>query len=386
MVLIESGRREYRALKDELDVAIYRVLDSGVYVLGEDVAALEREFAAFCGARHAVSTASGTMALIVGLKALGIGSGTGSGVRFDIGSGGRDGDEVIAPAYTSICTTAAITHAGGTVRLADVEEETLTLDPADVERRITPRTRAIIPVHLHGQMAHMDALLELSIRRSLRVLEDAALAVGAMWAGRQAGTIGEAGAVSFAPTKVLGGLGWGGMLLTNHDDVAYRARQLAGFGLPGGAGETELNLEGYNAQMSSVLAAMLRVKLRHLPAGLARRRAIAARYDEACDRLGIRRLHAHDAADPSPRVYVIRLPNRDALARHLREAGLDASPHFVPPLHLRPVYAHLGYRRGDFPVAERVTEELLCLPVHPYLTDDEVTRVIDVMSMAKEVP
>ncbi|MGQ0569856.1 MAG: DegT/DnrJ/EryC1/StrS family aminotransferase, partial [Armatimonadota bacterium] len=184
---------------------------------------------------------------------------------------------------TSICTSAAITHAGGLVRFADIEEETLTLDPADVASRITPRTRAIVPVHLHGQVADMDALCDIAGRHGLAILEDAALAVGATHRGRRVGGLGHAGAISLAPTKVLGGLGWGGILVTDDDRVAARARQLAGFGLAGGVGETELNIEGYNAQMSSLLAAALRVKLRHLPDGIIRRRAIAAGYDAACD-------------------------------------------------------------------------------------------------------
>jgi dTDP-4-amino-4,6-dideoxygalactose transaminase len=360
------ARREYHRLKPEIDAAIRNVLDSGVYVTGDDVAAFEREFAAFCGAGHAVSTASGTTALIVGLKALDL----------------RPEDEVIAPAYTSICTTAAITHAGYNVRFADIDDDTLTLDPADVLRRLTPRTRAIVPVHLHGYVARMDALLEIAATHRLRVLEDAALAVGSMALGRRAGTLGDAGAVSFAPTKVLAGLGWGGMMVTDDASIAYRARQLAGFGLPGIAGESELNLEGYNAQLSPIFAAALRVKLRHLPAALARRREIAARYDAACRRFGIRTLRPHAGTEPTLRSFVVRVADRDALARRIAAAGIDATPHYVPALHLRPVYAHLGHRRGDFPVAERATEELLCLPVHPDLADDEVDRVIEALQTA----
>jgi dTDP-4-amino-4,6-dideoxygalactose transaminase len=360
------ARREYQRLKPEIDAAIRSVLESGVYVTGDDVDSFEREFAAFCGAGHAVSTASGTTALIVGLKALDL----------------QPGDEVVAPAYTSICTTAAITHAGCSVRLADIDEETLTLDPADVMRRLTPRTRGMVPVHLHGYVARMDALLEIAATHRLRVLEDAALAVGSMALGRRAGTLGDAGAVSFAPTKVLAGLGWGGMLVTDDAAIAYRARQLAGFGLPGIPGESELNLEGYNAQLSPIFAAALRVKLRHLPAALARRRAIAARYDAACERLGIRTLRGHPGTEPTLRSFVVRVPDRNALARRIGDAGIDATPHYVPALHLRPVYAHLGHRRGDFPVAERATEELLCLPVHPDLTDDEVDRVIEALQTA----
>jgi dTDP-3-amino-3,4,6-trideoxy-alpha-D-glucose transaminase len=358
--------REYQRLKPEIDAAIRGVLDSGVYVTGDDVDAFEREFAAFCGAGHAVSTASGTTALIVGVKALDL----------------KPGDEVIAPAYTSICTTAAITHAGCSVRLADVDDATLTLDPDDVARRITRRTRGVVPVHLHGYVARMDALLEIAATHRLRVLEDAALAVGSLAGGRRAGTLGDAGAVSFAPTKVLGGMGWGGMLITDDAAIAYRARQLAGFGLPGIPGESELNLEGYNTQLSPIFAAALRVKLRHLPAGLARRRAIVARYTAACERLGIRTLRPHPGTEPTLRSFVVRVPDRDALAERIRTAGLDATPQYVPALHLRPVYAYLGHRRGDFPVAERATQELLCLPVHPDLADDEVDRVIDALQAA----
>jgi dTDP-4-amino-4,6-dideoxygalactose transaminase len=359
-VRLSDPTLEYQTIRQEIDAAIFRVLESGEYVRGEEVAALEREFAPICGTRHAVVTASGTMALIVALKALGIGA----------------GDEVITAPYTSICTTAAITHAGATIRFADIEDATLTLDPAQVEAAITPRTRALLPVHLHGMVAEMGALREIAERHRLLVIEDAALAVGATYRGELVGSLGHAAGVSFAPSKIVGGLGWGGMMLTDSDAVANRARQLAGFGRTEALESLEVDdLEGYNAQMSSLLAAALRVKLRYLDGWLARRRAIAARYDAACDGLGIRRLHPPPWTTPSYRTYPILVLAREHVIAELGAAGVDAGAHFTPVLHLRPVYQRLGYGRGSFPVAERVTEEIVCLPIHPHLSDDDVESV-----------
>jgi dTDP-4-amino-4,6-dideoxygalactose transaminase len=353
------GGREYQALKPAVDAAIARVLDSGVFVESEEVAAFEREFSAFCGVPHGVATASGSTALLVGLHALGI---------------GRD-DEVITAAYTCSSTTSAISHAGAKIRFADLDEETLTLDPEQVRRQINLATRAILPVHLHGQVADMQSICALADEHNLMVLEDAALAAGAEQNGRRVGGLGHAGAISFAPSKILGGMGWGGILLTHDARVAHRARRIAAYGSRADEGDDPEALEGFGALMSGIEAAILRAKMPQLEVWIAQRRAVCARYDEACDRLGIRRLHPPANTTVTSRVYIIRHPDRDRVIGELQSRGVDAGKHFTPPMHLRPLYAHLGYRPGDLPVTERVASEVICLPTHPHLSDADVERV-----------
>lgn len=222
----------------------------------------------------------------------------------------------------------------------------------------------------------MDPLCKIAQNHGIAILEDAALAPGAEYRDRRVGSLGHAAVVSFGPTKVLAGLGWGGILVTDDPEIDIRARQLAAFGPILEHADSNIDLEGYNAQLSSLLAACVRVKLRYLDKWLERRRTIAASYDEACDRLGIRRLHPQPWVKPSYRVYVIRHPQRNFAIMRLRELGIDASAHFVPAMHLREIYARLGYQRGDFPIAEKTTEELICLPVHPHLTDENVKYII----------
>ena len=360
LLQLSDPAREYGKLQSEMQAVLTNVLASGEYVQESIIGELEDRVARRCGVRYGIATASGTMALIVGLKALGVGP----------------GDEVIAPAYTAISTTAAITHAGASIVLADISPQTLTLDPHDVVRRITPHTRAIIPVHLHGQLADMDALRAIAEEHELLLLEDAALAVGALYYNRPAGSLGDAAAVSFAPSKILGGIGWGGMVLTDSTVLATRARQIAGFGpasLPASQqAETNHDLEGYNAQLSTLQAAALLVKIPYVDTWLGRRRAIAARLDTVCDRLGIQRLQPLPGSLPSYRAYVVLVPYRDDVSIRLQQIGINARAHYVPALHLRPVYARLNYTRGQFPVAERLTERILCLPCHPHLSDDDV--------------
>jgi dTDP-4-amino-4,6-dideoxygalactose transaminase len=356
--------QEYALMKTAMDEAVLSVLQSGQYVLDENVRRLEETFAKFCGVTYGVGTASGTMALVVGLRAAGIGA----------------GDEVITAPYTSKCTTAAISLANATIRFADIDEETFTLDPKKIAGAITERTRAIMPVHLHGQVADMDAICEIAREHNLFVIEDAALAVGAEYRQRRVGSFGQFAVFSFAPTKILGGIGWGGILVTNDDEIAVRARQISGFGYRPGIGETELDLEGYNVMISSIQAAALNVKMPYLTTWLARRREIAARYDEACDALGITRLHPPAHTNPSWRTYVIRLPQRDEMLNCLQQRGIEAGTHFTPVLHMRPLYRYLGYKQGDFPVAEKVTSDLVCLPIHPHLSDVEVTYIIDALA------
>jgi dTDP-4-amino-4,6-dideoxygalactose transaminase len=219
----------------------------------------------------------------------------------------------------------------------------------------------------------------LAEKHGLLILEDAALAAGANYQGRRTGGLGNAGAFSFAPGKVLGGIGWSGMFTTDDHEVAVRARQLAGYGPSECEVETVDCVEGYNAQMSALQAADLRVKLRQLDIWVAKRRRNAALYDEACDRLGIRRLHPRPWTEPSYRVYAIYLDGRDEAIRIFQESGVRTLAYYAIPLHLRPAFARFGYHPGDFPIAEKVTQDLLCLPVHPHLTDEQIRKVIDAL-------
>lgn len=356
--------REYLILKKEIDAAVQRVALSGRYTEDKEVAKLEEEFAEFCGVQYAVSTSSGTMALLIGLKALGIGP----------------GDEVITTPYTC-STTAAISNSGARIRFADIDRNTLTLDPNRVEEKLTPNTRAILPVHLNGYISDMDPLMALAERYDLLVLEDAALATGATYHGRRAGSLGHVGAFSFASGKILDGIGSGGMITTSNPEVAARAIQLAGYGpdqpmdMPVLPHLTE-TIEGYATLLNSTAAASIRVKLPHLEGWLDKRRSIAKRFDNTCDRLGIRRLHPQKWVEPTPRSYIFFTNQREDFLQHLKKRGVRFGPDYLPPLHLRSAYSRLGYRRGDFPVAERAAEELICLAVHPQLTHIEVNRTI----------
>jgi dTDP-4-amino-4,6-dideoxygalactose transaminase len=234
---------------------------------------------------------------------------------------------------------------------------------------------------MHGQVAEMDLLQQLAEEHDLLILEDAALSAGARYRGRRTGSMSHAGAFSFAPSKILGGIGWGGMLVTDDLEVAARAGQFAGHGpleptsLPVPSESIEL-LEGYSTQMSSLQAAVLRVKLPYLEGWNARRREIAVRLDEACDRLDIRRLHPPEWIETTPRSYVIFCESRDEVIQDLNLRGIKALAYYVPALHFLPAYKRLGYRRGDFPVAEQITEELICIPISPLLTEEEVGDIV----------
>jgi dTDP-4-amino-4,6-dideoxygalactose transaminase len=353
----------YVALRDELDPAIQAILAGGEYERGEDLWRLEEELAAACGVAHAVAVGSGLAALFLALRALGVGP----------------GDEVIAPPNTDISTCAAISHTGAEFVWADVDEATHNLDPARVAEAITPRTRAIVAVHLYGLPAPADELRALAEPRGIVLVEDAALAFGARVGDRPAGSLGDVAAFSFAPAKVLGAYGDGGLITTDDGALARRARLLAGYGEPfreamaGPDGRQRLEAEGYHSHLDLLQAAVLRVKLRHLPAAAARRRALAARYDAGL-------AGSPAIVPPVPagvthayRNYVVRVPRRDAVRATLAARGIETALLYVPPLHRQPVYR--GRAAGPFPIADRLAEELLCLPMYPELADDDADRV-----------
>ncbi len=367
---------EYAGLKDEIDAAILRVVASGRYVGGPEVEEFEREFAAFCGVPHAVGVASGTDALRFALMAVGLGNGP---------------DEVITSPLTFIATTEAVSQAGGRPVFVDVDPESLTLNPGRLEQAMTPRTRAIVPVHLYGQTADMGPILEMARANGLAVIEDACQAHGAQYRGRSAGSIGDAGAFSFYPTKNLGACGEGGMITTARADVADRVRRLRDHGQSGKYVHAE---EGFNGRLDAVQAAILRVKLKRLSAWNERRWSLAARYSERLHEMGLA-----DSAGVSERtirlpvakawgthvyhLYTIRLgSSRDRVRAALLEKGIETGVHYPVPLHLQPCYARVGLGKGSFPVAERASREVLSLPLFPQMTEAQVDRVCEALREA----
>lgn len=344
--------RQTLTLEHELERAISRVLRSGHFVLGKEVEHFEDRFAAYCGARHAVGVGSGTDAITIALEAVGV----------------VPGDEVITAANTCVPTIVGIERAGAVPVLADVDLETCTLDPADVERVITPRTRAIVPVHLYGLPAAMGPLLELADTHGLELVEDCAQAHGASWRGRRVGTFGRAAAFSFYPTKNLGALGDAGAVTTNDPEVAERARLLRNYG------ERERfrhYLRGHNSRLDSLQAAVLAEKLPFLEAWNERRRLLAALYREQLDRTA---MSLPDDAEDRRHVYhlyVVRVANRDRFRSVLREQGVDSAVHYPIPVHRQPAYATLD-RKGGFPVAECLATTIVSLPLSPEHSDDEI--------------
>jgi dTDP-4-amino-4,6-dideoxygalactose transaminase len=345
-------KRQYEEIRGEVGEALERVLESGQYVLGDEVAAFEREFAAYCGSRHAIAVNSGTSALHLALLAAGVGP----------------GDEVITVPLTFVATVAAIDYIGARAVLVDVDPVTYTMDPALLEAAITPRTRAIVPVHLYGLPADMDGVQEVAARHGVPVVEDAAQAHGAEYHGRRAGSMGLAGCFSFYPGKNLGAYGEGGLVVTNDDAVAAHARILRDWG------QTERyhhRFKGFNYRMDGFQGAILRVKLRRLEEWTEARRGHAAGYARS---LGGSPLTLPVEPRGSRHVYhvfAVRHPDRDALRRLLQERGVGTGLHYPIPVHLQTAYADLGYREGAFPVAEAVAREELSLPMFAELEDGE---------------
>ncbi|MBI4170023.1 MAG: DegT/DnrJ/EryC1/StrS family aminotransferase [Acidobacteria bacterium] len=367
---------EYAALRPEIDAAVKRVLSSGRYVGGPEVEAFEKEFAAFCGAGHAVAVASGTDALRFALLATGPEGG-------ERRPGGEPAEVVTSP-LTFVATTEAISQAGGRPVFVDIDPLTFNLDPALLERALTPRTRAIVPVHLYGQTADMDPILLLARRSGAAVIEDACQAHGALYRGRPAGALGDAGCFSFYPTKNLGACGEGGLVTTASGEVAGRVRRLRDHG----QSEKYRHLEeGYNGRLDALQAAILGVKLRHLGAWNERRRLLADRY-----KTNLRDLEAKgdELALPAEaawarhayHLFTVRLKRRDRAREALRERGIEAGMHYPVPLHLQPCYAWMGLRAGSFPEAERAAREVLSLPLHPGMTEAQVDRVCKALRAA----
>jgi dTDP-4-amino-4,6-dideoxygalactose transaminase len=347
---------QYQALKVELDGAIQSVLDKGWFILGESVAAFEREFAAYCGVGHAVGVANGTDALQLALTALGVGP----------------GDEVITAPNSATFTALAISASGATPRFVDIDPETYNLDPTKLEAAIGPRTRAVMPVHLFGQPADMDAILAIARRHNLLVVEDAAQAHGAMYRGRRVGTLGDAGCFSFYPSKNLGAFGDGGMVTTDQPDVAERLRMLRN-----GGQKSRYNHEllGINSRLDEMQAAILRVKLAYLEKWNARRRHIADLYTALLGDSQVETPLEMAQVQHVYHLYVVRCQGREALQQHLKASGVETAIHYPTPIHRQAAYRWLNLGPGSFPVSERYAQQVLSLPIYPELTDTKVREI-----------
>jgi dTDP-4-amino-4,6-dideoxygalactose transaminase len=358
--------RGYAAIREEVLEALAQVCDSQHYILGEQVTAFEREFAQLCGTEHAVACASGTDALWLGLAAGGI----------------KSGDSVLTTPFSFFATASSIVRAGARPVFVDIEPETLNLDPHKIRQCLqgaSPRPQAMMPVHLYGQCANMDALNGLAADFNLTVIEDAAQAVGAAWKGKTAGSLGEAAAFSFYPTKNLSAFGDAGILTTNNSELAERARSLRNHGSKRRYYHDEI---GANSRLDSIQAAVLRVKMKRLPLWNKLRAERARTYDQLLQRAGLTGKKVHLLkTDPEAlhifHQYVIRVPQRDELRSFLKERGVSTEVYYPVPLHLQKCFAYLGYAEGDLPEAEKAAKEVLALPMFPELETEEQKYVVD---------
>lgn len=352
-------KQQYQTLKAEIDQAVLDVLASGVFINGRIVEEFEKDIAAFCGARFASGVNSGTDALILALQALGVGP----------------GDEVITTPFTFIATAGAIVRCGARPVFADIDKATFNIDPSKLEERITSRTKAIICVHLFGQMADMDAVMDIARRRNLRVIEDAAQAIGAEYKGKKAGSIGDFGCFSFFPTKNLGAYGDGGMITANSQELFEKIKLLKNHG--SSSKEKYINIiVGTNSRLDALQAAILKVKLRYLPDWNRLRLEHARRYAGQLAKLvmvpaiGENQNHTFHQ-------YTVRSGSRDKLHDHLQVRDIPTMVYYPMPLHLQPAFQYLGYRDGDFPESERASREVLSLPIYPELPESEQDAVIE---------
>ena len=344
---------QYRAISAEIDDAIAKVIQDADFILGREVRLFEEEFAEFCDSSHAVGVDSGTSALELALRA------------FDIGPG----DEVITAANSFIASALGISHAGAKPVLVDVDPFTYTLDVKALERAVTRRTKAIIPVHLYGHPAHMGPIRQLADKHGLVVIEDACQAHGARYKGKRVGSLGHAAAFSFYPGKNLGAYGDGGMVVTKDRKIANRLEMLRNYGQK----EKYKHLfRGYNRRLDTMQAAILRVKLRYLEKWNAARRWNAKLYQKHLEGSGVVVPGEAGGAESVWHLYVIRTEQRDALKEHLINKGINASIHYPIPIHLQPAYHDLGYKRGDFPVTEAHADRILSLPMYAELTDRQI--------------
>ena len=354
-------KEQYKAICDEIDAAIKSVVDSCAFVRGPEVRRFEEEFASFCGVPYAVGVANGTDALILALKALGVGP----------------GDEVIVPSFTFVATAGCVYHVGAELVLADVNEEDFTIDPNSVQEKLTERTRAIIPVHLFGHPADMDEICGIAEKRRIFVLEDSAQSHGAFYKDRMAGTIGHAATFSFYPGKNLGAYGDGGMVITRDEELAARVRLL---GNHGSTDKYNHSLPGFNSRLDSIQAAVLRVKLHHLNSWTAARSERAGKYRALLESVdGVTFQKSKPWARHVFHLFVIRIQSRDRILRALRSKGIGAQVHYPICIHEQEGYASAHYPKGSLPVAEKLAREVISLPLYPELGDYLLEEVVNTL-------
>ena len=364
MIPLVDLKAQYSSIKPELDAAVLHVLASGSYIMGQEVANFEEEFAPWVGGGSVVAMNSGTSALHLALLAAGIGP----------------GDEVITVPMTFIATVSAIAYTGARPVFVDVDEATWTMNPREVEAAITRRTKAIVPVHLHGRVAEMDPILAIARRHKVMVIEDAAQAHGAEYRNSKAGSFGDIACFSFYAGKNLGAAGEAGAAVSSNSDFVKRMRMLRDWG---SEQKYVHALKGYNYRMENIQAAVLRVKLRYLKSWTEARRARAAEYDKKLDQLGILRPTASPLGDYHVyHVYAVRLANRQTVQDRLAKAGVSTGIHYPTPIHLQQAFSDLGYKRGDFPVSEKLAAETLSLPMFPEMTNAQLEQVCDALALA----
>lgn len=358
---------DYAEIREDIDAAIRNVIDSGYFILGPDVGEFEREVAQYLGLGHAAGVGSGTDALVLAMRTLEIGP----------------GDEVIVPAFTFFATAEAVLMVGATPVFADVVPGTYLIDPEDAENRVTARTKALIPVHLYGHPADMDALMSMASRHDLAVIEDAAQAMGAAWKGARVGSIGTAGCLSFFPSKTLGGFGDGGMVVSDDERLVERVKMLRTHGW---RKKYEPEMLGYNSRLDTLQAAILRPKLRQVDRWNDARRERASCYAELLGAIdGLRLPVEVDGARHVYHVYVVACERRDQVQEHLKIEGIATGVYYPIPLHLTAPCDHLPYREGDFPVAEQACRETLAIPLFPSMTQAQMEQVAECIGDAMTI-
>ena len=357
-------KAQWLSIKDEISAAINAVVESQQFILGPQVHALEEEVARYCGTKFAVGVASGTDALLLALHAAGV----------------SPGDEVLMPTFSFIATADSVSLLGAIPVFVDIDRATFAIDPTQLETKITPRTRAIMPVHLYGHPADMDPINSLAQRHNLKVIEDNAQAIGAKYKNRKTGCLGDLGCISFFPSKNLGGYGDGGMIVTNSEAYSKHLRVLRNHGSAQKYYATE---QGWNSRLDEIQAAILRVKLRHLDNWGAARRKNASSYTQLLKAVpGVATPIEALWAEHVYHQYTIRVSNRDRVQSALTKEGIVTTVYYPTPMHLQPVFANLGYQEGDLPRAEQAAKEVLSLPIYAELTSEQINRVVAAISAA----
>jgi len=368
MIPLVDLKAQYNSIKSEIDNAIQRVLDNTSFIMGDELKKFEEEFALFCNTKYAIGVANGSDALILALRACGI----------------SKGNEVFTVPHSFISTTEAITHVGGKIVFVDINPKTYTIDVSKIEEKISHKTKAIIPVHLYGQPADMDPILKIAKKYDLKIIEDAAQAHGAEYKGKKVGSIGDVTCFSFYPGKNLGAYGDAGMITTNSEEIAKKVKLLRNHGRI--TKKYEHEIEGYSSRLDNLQAAILRVKLKYLNQWNGMRRKNARKYNELLNNIGgIITPYEADYAKHVYHLYVIRTEDRDKLREELKSNGIATGIHYPIPLHLQPAYKYLGYKRGDFPVAEKSSQEILSLPMFAELSDRQIDEIVKLIKNYKKI-